>query len=168
MGVDPGIANVGVAVVETSPLQVLEAYVVATKKTQSRNRRIVDDDQDRMRTIWVNLTETYTEYKPNALGVEAYTVYKPGQGGQGKGAGWKALYAYVMTITLGFIHDIPVHGFTPKQLKLAIGADPTKAGTDQAVCAQVPNAAEYLAKLSAGSRNHAADAIACALVVASR
>lgn len=173
LGVDPGLAHMGVAVVETVDGQlpkVLDAYVVGTKKTTSKSRKIVDDDVDRMNLLWLNLHETVHEFQPQCVGIETYTVFKPGQGGQGKGAGWKALYAFAMAAAIGFELKIPVFSFRPSDMKRQIASVITasKDDVEAAVRRQVQNLDEFLSLIPAGNREHAADAVGHALCALAR
>lgn len=173
LGVDPGLAHMGVAVVETVEGElprVLDAYVVGTKKTTSKSRKVVDDDIDRMNLLWLNLHESAHEFQPNCVGIETYTVFKPGQGGQGKGAGWKALYAFAMAAAIGFEHKIDVFSFRPSDMKRQITGVVTasKDDVEDAVRAKVQNLDEFLSLIPSNNREHAADAVGHALCALTR
>lgn len=164
MGVDPGFANMGVAVVD-SDLRVLEAYTVGTSKTGNKKRRVTDDDVDRMNLLWLNLRQTVEEFKPDAVAVESYTVFRPEQGGQGKGAGWKAVYAYAMACTVAFEHALPIYAFRPGDLKRIVAKDKSasKVDVEDAVRKVVANLDEFLEGIPSGAHEHAADAVGLAL-----
>lgn len=168
VGVDPGFASLGVGVLrinaESPPgtlPEVVEAYVATTQKSR-RARRITDDDVRRMQALWLNIFQTIDEYKPQVIGVECYTVYKPTQGGHaGKGSGWKALFAYAMTCAVGFGADIPVLAFTPTELKRGVCGRPDadKLDVEQGLYTKVSGLQQALAGLPAGMHEHAADAV---------
>lgn len=146
--------------------RVLEAYVVATSKSH-RAERVVQDDVRRMQELWLNLRQSVTEHNPDVFGVEAYTVYKPTQGGHaGKGAGWKALYAYAMTCAIAFEVDRPIYSFRPADMKRALAANvsASKVDVEQALYLQVTGLEEALAGLPTNVHEHAADAVAHALL----
>lgn len=173
MGVDPGLAHMGVAVIETvegALPRVLEAYVVATKKNSSKTRKVVDDDVDRMNLLWLNLHESVHDFDPIAVGIETYTVFKPGQGGQGKGAGWKALYAFAMAAAVGFERKMKVYSFRPSDMKRKITGVVTSSKDDveAAVRERVSNLDEFLETIPVNNREHAADAVGHALCALDR
>lgn len=169
LGVDPGFAHMGVAVVDEHR-NVVDAFVVGTKKTSNKARRVTDDDVDRMNLLWLNINQAVIDHQPEAVGVETYTVFKPGQGGHGKGAGWKAVFAYAMTCSVAFSYKIPVYAFRPTDLKQKV-AGWTSAGKqdiEDAVRRSVGGAAEALDRIPASAREHAADAIGHALLTLER
>ena len=163
MGVDPGFANMGVSVLEWNgpgtPIQAIAGYVVSTDKKDAD--RVTSDDTRRMRMLWMNLEQTIKTYQPHIIGVEAYTVYKPTQGGsQGKGTGWKALFAYAMTCTMSFSHNIPLKVFMPTDLKRRVASkvDASKVDVERALAARGIDLSAVLADLPGGKHEHAADA----------
>lgn len=162
----------GVAVLEVTKglPRLLDCYVVATTKTRNRARRVVDDDVDRMNVLWLNIDQSIRDFKPDIIGVETYTVFKPGQGGHGKGAGWKALYAYVITATVGFMYKLPVYAFRPSDMKrrIANNTRASKVDVESAVRRQVQNLDEFLQTLPPGKHEHAADAVGHALCALER
>lgn len=171
MGVDPGFASMGVAVIEwggpgTTPT-VLDAYVVRTTKGRGAALRVTEDDVRRMQVLWLNLEQTFQEHKPDALGVETYTVYKPTQGGHaGKGAGWKALYAYGMTCAMAFKYAVPLYPFLPSDLHRRVG-DPkaaSKLAVEHGVLRRTAGLDTILEGLPTNQHEHAADACGHALM----
>lgn len=165
MGVDPGLARVGVSVLETTETRprVLDMYVVGTSKGEGKR---TDDDVARMQLIWANLERTFNEFAPQMVAIEAYTVFKPGQGGQGKGAGWKALYAYAMACALGFSRGVVVRSFMPAELKLGVTQSRTagKSEVEQALYGLVDGMSTFLDVTPPQDREHAADAVGHALL----
>lgn len=168
MGVDPGLARVGVAVLEEGARPcVLEAYVAATTKGKGKR---TDDDVSRMRMIWANIAHTFEEYQPQTIAVEAYTVFKGTQGGQGRGAGWKAIYAYSMTCALGFSKGVKVMSFMPSELKLGVTQNKSagKYEVEHALYDLVDGMREKMDQTPPGDREHAADAIGHAFLALKR
>ena len=163
----------GIAVLETvdgGRPRLLDCGVVTTSKTKSKTRRVVDDDIDRMNLLWLNIDQAVREFGPEVIGVETYTVFKPSQGGHGKGAGWKALYAYAMTAAVGFAYRLPVYAFRPSDMKhrVASTAGATKLQVEEAVRQQVQNLDEFLKRIPDGKHEHAADAVGHALCALER
>lgn len=144
---------------------LLDLYVISTTKNASRSRRVTDDDLDRMNLLWLNINQSVVDFKPDAIAVESYTVFRPGQGGQGKGAGWKAIYAYAMTCAVGFHYGLPVYVFRPTDMKrrVANNQSASKQDVEAAVRRQVSNLDEYLQKIPSAKHEHAADAVGHAL-----
>jgi Holliday junction resolvasome RuvABC endonuclease subunit len=149
----------------SGPPMLLDAYVVATKKTSNKSRRVTDDDVDRMNLLWLNIHGTVEEFKPDAVGVETYTVFKAGQGGHGMGAGWKAVFAYAMTCAVAFERGLPVYAFRPTDMKRKVAANTSasKVDVEQAVRRQVGNLDEFLARTPENAHEHLADAVGHAL-----
>jgi Holliday junction resolvasome RuvABC endonuclease subunit len=153
----------GVGVVETdSPNapKVVEAFVVKTIKGKGSGK-ITDDDVRRMQILWLNIEQSILEYKPDVIGVEVYTVYKPSQGGhRGKGTGWKALYAYAMTCAMAFKHDIPVLPFMPADLHRRVGnpKEASKFAVQQGVNRRTAGLQTVLDNIPISQHEHAADA----------
>lgn len=168
LGVDPGLQNMGLAVLETVPGELpklLDLAVIVTKKTKDKRRRVTDDDVDRMNLLWLNIHQLVVDFDPEAVGVETYTVFRPGQGGHGKGAGWKAVFAYAMTCAVAFEHKIPVYAFRPTDMKrkIAKNASADKRDVEDAVRPLVQNLDEFLATIPDGAHEHATDALGHAL-----
>lgn len=169
-GVDPGLRRVGMAVVDApqtpdQPYKIIDAFVIGTAKHANRKRKVIDDDVDRMNLIWINLQETVVKHEPDLIAVETYTVFKADQGGHGKGAGWKALYAYAMTCAVGFARGIPVRPFRPTDLKRRIGSNTsaTKHDIEVAVRDRTDRLDEFLALIPGSDHEHAADAVGHAI-----
>lgn len=159
----------GLAVVEfdgTTPTPV-DAWVIATHKGRSGADRVTEDDARRMQMLWFAIDSAIAEHHPDVIGVEAYTVYKPTQGGHaGKGAGWKAIYAYAMACSAAFAHGLEVRVYLPSDLKRRVGraTDASKGAVQQALVASMPAAAAVFERTAATNREHAADAMGHALM----
>lgn len=170
--VDPGLAHLGLCTLEYTQnrTRLLDAGVVSTKKSSARGRKVADDDLDRMRVLWLNIHQQVIEFKPVALGVETYTVFKPGQGGQGKGAGWKALYGFGVAIAVGFEHGLTVYTFRPSEMKRKIANinSATKVDVERAVRSRVENLDDFLQQVPPGDHEHLTDAVGHGLLTLER
>lgn len=158
----------GVCLLESQPAGLpvlLDAYVTSTKKTSNRSRKVTDDDVDRMNLLWLSVQSTADEFKPDVVGVETYTVFRPSQGGHGMGAGWKAVFAYAMTCAVAFERGLPVYAFRPTDMKRKIAANvsATKVDVEQAVRRQVGNLDVFLERTPENAHEHLADAVGHAL-----
>lgn len=170
LGIDPGFAKLGLAVLEyepsAGPPRVIEATVVTTTKS-SKAERTTEDDVQRMQTLWRNIEQFVVQYKPDVIGVEVYTVYKPTQGGhKGKGAGWKALFAYGMACGAAFAHDIPLRVYLPSDLKRRVASrvDASKLDVERSLYNLTSNLPTILAGIPPSAHEHAADAVGHALM----
>lgn len=162
LGIDPGFANMGVGVLDwpnppDGKPQIIEAYVVSTKKGKGK---VTEDDLRRMQMLWLNIEQSIHEFKPDVIGVEVYTVYKPSQGGQGKGAGWKALFAYAMTCSMAFKYDIPVINYMPADLhrRVSDASYASKTAVEQGVIRRTAGLEDILEGIPQSKHEHAADA----------
>jgi len=167
LGIDPGFASMGIGVADWGgpghTPEIIEAFVVSTKKGKGK---VTYDDVRRMNILWLNIEQSIAEFKPDVIGVEVYTVYKPSQGGQGKGAGWKALYAYAMTCAMAFKYDIPVYPYMPADLHRRIGNPDaaSKYAVEKGVLARSAGLQPLLDGIPSAKHEHAADACGHALM----
>lgn len=129
-------------------------------ETDSRNSIYVasgcvrSDDPDlaqRLKTIFEGLRAVIAEHRPDEAVIEnvfvKHNVESALKLGQARGAAICALAT----------HGLPVHAYTPAQIKLAI------AGKGNAVKHQIQHMVRALLKLPASPQADAADALACAL-----
>lgn len=112
------------------------------------------DDPDlaqRLKTIFEGLRAVIAEHRPDEAVIEnvfvKHNVESALKLGQARGAAICALAT----------HGLPVHAYTPAQIKLAI------AGKGNADKVQIQHMVRALLKLSAAPQADAADALACAL-----
>ena len=76
LGVDPGLAKTGIAAIERRDDGALVSWGVRLVSTKPRaGGRRSDDDERRVREAWDVVRECIVTFKPQALAVEAYTVY---------------------------------------------------------------------------------------------
>ena len=118
MGVDPGLAATGVAILEKAegkkPI-CLEMNVIRTQKAKKkdlRGMRVTADDSRRMREIWNGLADMERKFKPQALAFEVYTPHKA-QGG----AAWKTGRIEGAVQMFGLERGMLVLPFLPQDLK---------------------------------------------------
>jgi Holliday junction resolvasome RuvABC endonuclease subunit len=167
MGVDPGLASLGVVVIEARPgrLHVLAADVLRTKKASKkalRDLRVSADDQRRIRVLWAGMHAIATTYRPDVLAVETYAP-QPGRTG---GDAWKAAVIYGLVLGLGLAHRCHVLPFLPSDLKrgLARKASASKQEVADVVLGRIDGLAGLLAAIPAGQHEHATDAAGHALL----
>jgi Holliday junction resolvasome RuvABC endonuclease subunit len=167
MGVDPGLASLGVAVIEQRATEVaaLAATVLRTKKASQkmlRDLRVSADDQRRLGELWDGLVTTVTTHRPRGLAIEGYAP-QPGRGGAG---GWKSAVVYGVVYGLGRAHDCTVLPFWPGDLKrkLAGKASASKDEVAAVVLGEVAGLAELLRGIPRTQREHVTDAAGHALL----
>lgn len=140
MGVDPGVTNTGVTVMDLRVGQrpkVLALELVSTPKATKkamRNTRVLDDDQRRMRLLWDTLTGLVEMHDVKAIAVEAYNP-RPGIGSNA----WKTIMAYQTACCVAWHYDLALLPFLPLDLKNKIVGkkDATKEEVLEAVASKV-------------------------------
>lgn len=167
MGIDPGFASLGVAVLEQRAgiVRALAADVVRTKKASKkalRDLRVSADDLRRVRAFWDGLDALVRAYEPQAVAVETYAP-QPGRTG---GNAWKAAMVYGLALGLGFSQKLQVLPFLPLDLKqkLARKSSASKQAVAEVVCGQVSGLEVFLGALPAGQHEHVTDAAGHALL----
>jgi Holliday junction resolvasome RuvABC endonuclease subunit len=167
MGVDPGLASLGVAVIEKREERVmaLAARVLRTKKASQkmlRDLRVSADDQRRLGELWDGLVAIVTAHRPQGLAIESYAP-QPGRGGSG---GWKSAVVYGVVYGLGRANDCTVLPFWPGDLKrkLTGKASASKDEVATVVLGEVAGLAELLHKIPRTQREHVTDAAGHALL----
>lgn len=108
LGIDPGYARVGWAIVESEKLKVKSEKFGCIET--SRNT----DSQDRLVSVYKEICALIKKYKPDVLAVEelfftsnAKTAFKVGE-------------ARGVVILAGAIQGLPVSSYTPLQVKIAV------------------------------------------------
>ncbi len=163
VGIDPGWANQGMAVIRQTQGQPIELLAVKYTKTEKfkdkkakQNLRVNVDDARRLRELWAGMDELVKPWGANAIAVEAYAP-RPGMGG---GNAWKSAMAYALVHGYALHRDITLQPFLPLDLKAAFGltksADKSEVG--RAVCAKVPGLENALHKYPQGVWEHLTDA----------
>lgn len=161
MGVDPGLAKLGVAVIEAGPglpIRCLAAEGIVTKKAtkkELRHMRVTADTARRVALIFGKLRDLWRLYEPRVLGFEPYVPF-PGRGASGS----KVAEVVGVVEGLGLSFDVGVYPFLPADIKVEFcgkrGA--TKADLQVAMCSRVGGLAEALDRIPEKLQEHAADA----------
>lgn len=144
LGIDPGSRVTGFGVIE---IEARKAVYVASGCIRADGA----DFPRRLRTIFEGVQAVIAEYRPDEAAIENVFMQRNAASalklGQARGA---AICALVM-------NDLPVHEYTPAQIKQSI------AGRGAATKDQVQHMVSALLTLSAAPQADAADALACAL-----
>ena len=155
VGVDPGLASMGLAVVELKAggPELLSLQVVRTKPPAKKLRlRQADHDAERVRLLVAALAEQIT---PDTLAI----CYEAPAGGR-SARGAKALALCVgALVALAELHKLPLLSVSPQELKekLTGSRSASKATMIEAITLRWPDAAW---PLPASTWEHAADAAA--------
>lgn len=164
LGVDPGFAIAGVAVVKRKGgvYTVEHMELIITKKAKDakkRGVRMTDDDVRRMGEASTVLDSIFQAFEPKLVGIEAFSVFAA------KGAGVKAAYSYAITVGLATIHDTPVYAYTPQEVKIAMTGNKssTKKEVQDSVEKNYIKGIEW--KVAKGKQEHLADAVSLAIMV---
>ena len=163
MGVDPGFASMGVAILEVpepdSPVCARMVRVVETKKASKetlRQIRVASDDQRRLFEFWGALQDIVIRYRPLVLGVEQWRPF-PGQMG---GNAWKVGSAVQVVHCLSWQHGLPSFPFIPNDLKRRFlgqkSGDKNQVG--YAVLQHILGLAPLLSTISPSKHEHVYDA----------
>lgn len=146
LGIDPGYARVGWAIVESDKKQVTSNKFGCIETSKNT------DSQERLASVYKEVCALITKYKPDALAIEelffannAKTAFKVGE-------------ARGVIILAGAIQKISVASYTPLQVKIAV------AGYGNADKTQVGRMVKAILKLKAMPKlDDTVDAIAVAL-----
>lgn len=167
LGVDPGLAHCGVAIVsETAEghFRILHtACIVTTKDTKTAGLRISDDDTRRMVAIHRVVVDIICTFKPTLVGLETY-VPLAGKGGQGA---FKVGQVYGMIHGLATSANRPVYAATPQDVRMAFlrKRSGTKSDVYDAVKKNCTGLDKALEEHVPSKREHVVDAIAHAILV---
>ena len=164
LGVDPGLAHTGLAIVtetDRGVFHIVHLGCVKTTKGQDRDVRIVDDDGRRLVEIHKAVTRVIADHAPGMVGIETYA---PRTGLQGNGA-HKVVAVYGLVAGLALSANRPVFGATPQDIRRTLLGK--SGGTKQAVAGAVhvlcPGMAAALAKRPKAEHEHIIDAVAHAI-----
>lgn len=170
MGVDPGFAEMGYAVVSSAgpgDFVLEQAGVLSTKKISKAKRcglRVTNEDVDRHRTLYRQLEEIRRKHEAYAVGVEAYTVDGKRKYGGGSAAKTMAVYGGVIWWALSTGRVIAP--FLPQDLKRRF-CGTQSAGKDQVAaqaCKVVRGLQRALDGVCDSKQEHLGDA-ACVAVL---
>lgn len=142
LGIDPGLATTGYAVIEDLPLKVLEAGVIRTPAHTPLPHRL--------HTLYAETRRLLREYKPEALAIEELFF--------AQNRTTAMAVAHARGVVLLAAHTITTKSYTPLQIKLRI------AGYGRATKPQIQKMMRQLLKLKEIPKpDDAADALAVAL-----
>jgi len=145
LGVDPGIANLGLAVIEGDgqSAKLLHAEVVTTSPREPAEARVG--------RLFTRTQEALRTYQPEAVALEAQYFYRQNERAFQVGWGVGAVLAAAS------LAGRPVFAYGPMQIKKAL------VGAGRAEKTQVAFMLKAILKGPLPSSNHATDAIAVAL-----
>lgn len=164
LGIDPGFASMGVAILSdlhreggSPPLVFSEATVLRTKKN---NNKVLswDDNEARVRYLYRSLNELIRAYDVKLMAVEAESWTRmPSDKQLGLARG--AIYG------LSEQWELPIMQVTAVDMKhfLCDNKKASKQDVEEALSSQYPNLKARLNELPRTQRQHAADAAGCAL-----
>jgi Holliday junction resolvasome RuvABC endonuclease subunit len=163
LGVDTGLANVGLCVIDGSGDRYACAHAEvfrtakASKKAR-RNLRVSTDDARRLGEIYDHVTDLIHRYRPHGIAVEAYT---PNPGQRGVGA-WKTAMAYALILAVGRAHKVAVFTYLPADIKKPFGG--RLSASKEEVAANLVQHVEgfraLYAPIAKALKEHASDACA--------
>lgn len=172
MGIDPGFASGGVAILKRSspspqsPVRALAVKFLGTEKATKKARnslRVSADDFRRYKELWLMLEDLRIVYCPYAVGVEAYMPQGPRGGGQAT----KTLAVYGGVLWWALSRGLFVAPFVPSDLKIRFGGSKSasKEDVEAGLCREVEGLKELIAKIPKTHREHVADAAGHAFLV---
>ncbi len=146
LGIDPGITNMGLGVVEQVGKQAKMLYGELIKTTHG------EPAPKRVGTLYRAVYAAATEYKPQAIAVEEQFFYR--QNELAYKIGWAMGAVFLVADQL----QVPVYGYGPPKVKQAI------VGTGSADKDQIAYMVTAILRLpSVPKPSHVADALAIAL-----
>lgn len=144
LGIDPGSRKTGFGLIESGRYHpsYLVSGVIRVEKYSGA---------ERLKNIYLSVTQLIEQYQPDVMAVEKVFVYKNPKSaitlGQARG----------VILCAASMHDIPIMEYTPTQVKSTI------VGKGHANKQQVQYMVQHLLKLTSLPQEDAADALACAL-----
>ena len=158
LGVDPGFAATGVAVVELLPVgeRVLHLGVIRTAKdNKKRNTLAADDNMRRTREIWRELDALIAHHGCVALAIEAESPMRNAS------AAAKVSKAHAVVGCLAEQRGLPVVSCSPQRMKKLLCGVQTASKDDieSALLARYGNHIENLFEGPEGLREHAFDSL---------
>lgn len=168
MGLDPGFAEMGVAVIgrtaEKAKPQLLHLGTIKTEKGKKKERinlRVTNDDQRRYDEIYEALEAIRQRFRPTAVGVEAYHPHKDVT------TGWKTAVVYGGVIFWAKSQGIYCAPYIPQDLKRRFCGK--QSGSKQEVAAvaavMVEGAWEAYLATAKTRQEHVGDALGHSILV---
>ena len=163
LGIDPGFASIGWGLVEfdSAGPRLIGCGVMRTKRDSTAKKS--EDNAARCGVLAVKLRPLMGE-SVDMIAIEAQSWTRRHAADVGVAMAWGVLS------TLASERALPMFHVRPKEVKhrMAGRQSATKAEIIAAIAAEVEGAGELLDSIPKTRRDHAADAIACALVVRDR
>jgi Holliday junction resolvasome RuvABC endonuclease subunit len=162
LGIDPGFASLGLAVLQGERLLACEVLATEKAKAKRADLRVSVDDSRRLGEICEAVTAVLERHHVDAVAIEVFTMV-PGKmaGGASKTAmAYGALYALARArgcLWLPLVPDDLKRGLCGRR-------SASKAEVQTAVCDLTFGARAALDAMPKTKREHAADAIAAAIV----
>lgn len=167
LGIDPGLASIGVAILERSGGvdKVLHLKMIQTEratKKKLRDLRVADDDQRRVKEVWDTVDNLISVYDPSCIGIESFT---PNRGQKG-GSSWKVVLVMQAMVALGWSYGYRPMLFRPEDLKRKfLGKQSgTKEDVENALREIVSDLDVHLNEHAKGKHEHLTDAIGHAVL----
>lgn len=162
MGIDPGFASLGLAVLAET--QLLACEVIETKKEHAPRAelRVSVDDSRRLGEFCARVGDAMDEHKVRAVAIEVFTVVP----GKMAGGAIKTAMVYGALYGLARARACLWLPLVPGDLKRGLCGlkSASKSQIQHAVTERVPEAGQVLAGIPKTKREHAADALAAAIV----
>lgn len=163
LGVDPGLASLGLAVLRRDPSlrsmpEALLLESLGTKKGSKkllRNIRVADDDERRYREIWERVGEVIQDYGVTVVAMENYVPYAQ----VGSGA-WKTCRVCGLIHGLTLSRKLTFLSFLPQDLKRRIAGklSASKEEVEAALHGKVWNFQNRMQTVRKDDHEHLADA----------
>lgn len=163
LGIDPGMASVGVAVMELLPdgLRLVEAGVIRTQKADKKRRvRAADDNIERTREIASELLRSIRTYRPVAICAESMSFPRSSSVAGKMAMCWGALAAIAEE------RHLPVLQATPQEIKQVLTGSKAagKEEVQAAVLARLaPRSCRDIESIPRSQQEHAYDAMAAVM-----
>lgn len=170
LGVDPGFAKGGVAVIERPSPQAkyraLNLTVLRTQKEKKKarnNLRVNVDDLRRNKELFMTFENLRQAFNPYAVGVEVYTTKGPIGGGQAS----KTMGTYMGIVWWAWARALFVAPFLPSDLKKRFCGkkDASKEDVERALYDEITDLRTLIQKVPKTMREHVADGAGHAVLV---
>lgn len=154
LGIDPGFATLGLAIVDVAAaVTVARTWVFRTEKSPRKHAvRASDDNVRRAREIAEELRATIRTYRPAAIATEGQSWPRNAGASAKVGIAWGVLAA------VADAHQLPMVQASPQQIKRVLCGVKT-ATKEQVIAAVEARFGEVGWPPQASLREHAADAI---------
>lgn len=164
LGLDPGFASIGYAVVELASMQPVQAGVIRTKKSDAkRNVRASEDNLERAKEIAEEIQGLLKQYDIKLVCAE--TMSYP----RNSAAAAKMAMCWGVLAGISQQHGLPVAQATPQEVKKAVcqKRDASKEDVQKAVTKLFPSIGGLLDDTPRSMWEHPHDALAAVVACAS-